>query len=129
LKIDTSKARRFGISALGIALFFSFWHLLSISGLVDPIMLPSPLEVFRSSVVLAKTGELQAHIQASLLRMALGYSIGSACGITAGVLLGRSKFLEALVGPLLQMARAIPPLALVPLIIFGSASTKVRKSR
>ena len=35
-----------------------------------------------------------------------------------GVSLGRSKFLESLVGPLLQMARAIPPLALVPLIIF-----------
>lgn len=118
VKIDTSKAKRFCISALGIALFFSFWHLLSVSGLVDPIMLPSPMEVFRSSVVLAKTGELQGHITASLLRMALGYSIGSACGITLGVLLGRSKFLESLVGPLLQMARAIPPLALVPLIIF-----------
>jgi ABC-type nitrate/sulfonate/bicarbonate transport system permease component len=35
-----------------------------------------------------------------------------------GVMLGRSDFIEALVGPILQMARAIPPLALVPLIIF-----------
>ena len=72
--MDTTKARRFVISALGIALFFSCWYLLSASGLVDPIMLPSPVEVFRSSVVLAKTGELQDHIRASLLRMALGYT-------------------------------------------------------
>jgi len=110
--------RRWGISALGIALFFSGWHLLSISGLVDPVMLPSPADVFRSTVVLAKTGELQEHVGASLVRMALGYAIGSLLGIVLGVALGRSAFLESLVGPLLQMARAIPPLALVPLIIF-----------
>lgn len=118
MKIDTAKVKRFCISALGIVLFFSLWHLVSTSGLVDPIMLPSPREVFRSSATLAETRELQGHISASLLRMALGYTIGSALGITLGVLLGRSRFLESLVGPLLQMARAIPPLALVPLIIF-----------
>lgn len=67
---------------------------------------------------MAKTGELQAHVQASVVRMMLGYTGGSILGIAIGVLLGRSAFLEALVGPVLQMARAIPPLALVPLIVF-----------
>ncbi len=88
------------------------------SGFVDRVMLPSPIEVLGSSIDLAKTGELQDHVRASVARIISGYAIGSAFGIFLGVALGRSRFLESFVGPILQMARAIPPLALVPLIIF-----------
>ncbi len=116
--MDSAKAKRAVASAIGMVLFFLLWQLLAGSGVVDRVMLPSPAEVFRSALVLAKTGELQEHIRASVLRMALGYAIGSAVGVIVGVLLGRSAFLESLLGPILQMARAIPPLALVPLIIF-----------
>jgi NitT/TauT family transport system permease protein/sulfonate transport system permease protein len=115
--VDT-RIRSFAISALGIGGFFLLWHLIATSGLVDRVMLPSPVEVFWSAFAIAKTGELQDHIRASVFRMALGYAAGSSLGILLGVVLGRSTFLEALVGPILQMARAIPPLALVPLIIF-----------
>jgi NitT/TauT family transport system permease protein/sulfonate transport system permease protein len=116
--MDGARAKRVVVSATGIGLFFLIWQLVAISGAVDRVMLPSPAEVFHSSLALARTGELQDHIRASLMRMALGYAAGSSLGIVLGVLLGRSDFLEALVGPILQMARAIPPLALVPLIIF-----------
>jgi len=111
-------ARRLAVSALGIFSFFLLWHLAAASGLVDRIMLPSPLEVFHSAAAIYETGELAQHIQASILRMALGYAVGSALGIALGVILGRIAFMEWFVGPVLQMARAIPPLALVPLIIF-----------
>jgi len=118
IRKDTRRVRSAAISAAGIGGFFLLWHLIATSGLVDPVMLPSPAEVFRSAFAIAKTGELQDHIRASVFRMALGYAAGSGMGILLGVLLGRSTFLESLVGPILQMARAIPPLALVPLIIF-----------
>jgi NitT/TauT family transport system permease protein/sulfonate transport system permease protein len=98
--------------------FFGIWQLIATSGGVDPMMLTPPAEVFRSALALAKTGELYEHIHSSVVRIVTGYMLGSALGIAAGVLLGRSAFLEAFVGPILQMARAIPPLALVPLIIF-----------
>lgn len=116
--MDTKKIRSAAISVFGIGALFLIWHLIAASGLVDQVMLPSPAEVFWSALAIAKTGELQGHIQASIFRMALGYAAGSSLGIFMGVMLGRSTFLESLVGPILQMARAIPPLALVPLIIF-----------
>lgn len=116
--MDTKRVRSAVISVLGIGGFFLLWHLIAVSGLVDRVMLPSPAEVFWSALAIARTGELQDHIRASIFRMALGYAAGSSLGILMGVLLGRSTFLESLVGPILQMARAIPPLALVPLIIF-----------
>jgi ABC-type nitrate/sulfonate/bicarbonate transport system permease component len=105
-------------SVFGVIVFFGVWQLVAISGKVDPVMLTPPLEVLRSAIELARTGELWGHVQASVIRIIAGYAIGTSLGIVAGVLLGRSKFLEALVGPILQMARAIPPLALVPLIVF-----------
>jgi ABC-type nitrate/sulfonate/bicarbonate transport system permease component len=116
--MDTRKLRNVAISALGIGGLFLLWHLIATSGLVDRVMLPSPGEVFGSALAIAKTGELQDHVQASIFRMTLGYAAGSSLGILMGVILGRSRFMESLLGPILQMARAIPPLALVPLIIF-----------
>jgi ABC-type nitrate/sulfonate/bicarbonate transport system permease component len=95
--------REFVISCAGILCFFGVWQLVASSGRVDPIMLTPPAEVFRSAVALAKTGELYAHVRASIFRIVTGYALGCVSGIAAGVL---------------QMARAIPPLALVPLIIF-----------
>ncbi|MEZ0213194.1 MAG: ABC transporter permease [Xanthobacteraceae bacterium] len=105
-------------SVLGIVAFFLVWQLIATSGYVDTVMLPSPLEVFHSAAAIAETGELAEHTMASLARMALGYAVGSVLGVAFGVVLGRIIFLEWFVGPVLQMARAIPPLALVPLIIF-----------
>ncbi|MDR6658667.1 NitT/TauT family transport system permease protein/sulfonate transport system permease protein [Tardiphaga robiniae] len=116
--MDPRKLRSIAISALGIGGLFLLWHLIATSGLVDRVMLPSPGEVFGSALAIAKTGELQDHVQASVFRMALGYAAGSSLGILVGVILGRSRSMESLLGPILQMARAIPPLALVPLIIF-----------
>lgn len=114
----TAQLRRAVIGLCGIGGFAGAWQALATSGWVDPVMLPSPTDVFWSTAELARTGELREHIGASLIRVSIGYGLGSLLGVILGVLLGRSAFLEALVGPILQMARAIPPLALVPLIIF-----------
>ena len=102
--------REFLISCAGILSFFFIWHLVATSGHIDPVMLTPPGEVFRSAIALAKTRELYGHVQASILRIVTGYALGSTVGIAAGVVLGRSRFLEAFLGPILQMARAIPPL-------------------
>jgi ABC-type nitrate/sulfonate/bicarbonate transport system permease component len=110
--------REFLISCVGILSFFGIWQLVAVSGRVDPMMLTPPIEVFRATVALAKNGELYDHIRASVARMVTGYALGCTFGVAAGVALGRSSFIEAFVGPVLQMARAIPPLALVPLIVF-----------
>jgi ABC-type nitrate/sulfonate/bicarbonate transport system permease component len=115
---ESGRGRELIIGAGGILCFFAFWHLIAASGKVDPVMFASPTDVFRSARALAATGELWDHVRASVWRIAAGYGIGCVLGILAGISLGRSAFLEAFVGPLLQMARAIPPLALVPLIVF-----------
>jgi ABC-type nitrate/sulfonate/bicarbonate transport system permease component len=52
----------------------------------------------------------------SLGRLAQGYAASLVLGIGAGVLIGSSRALRALVEPVLELLRAIPPPALIPLI-------------
>jgi ABC-type nitrate/sulfonate/bicarbonate transport system permease component len=52
----------------------------------------------------------------SLSRLAQGYAASLVLGIGAGVLIGSSRTLRAVVEPVLELLRAIPPPALIPLI-------------
>jgi ABC-type nitrate/sulfonate/bicarbonate transport system permease component len=114
---SSPSGRRYLVNALGVVGLLAVWQSVSQLHLVEPTMFPSPKEVLRSSIQLAQSGELLEDTKASLFRSVAGFGIGSFVGITLGVALGRNAFLEALLGPVLQMGRAIPPLALVPLII------------
>lgn len=103
---------------LGTLAFFGFWEGLSRSGLVNDIMLPAPTTILKSGWVLAGTGELPRHLGASLLRAAAGFVGGSVLAIVLGVAMAQLPWLNAAINPLLQMFRAVPSLAFVPLAIF-----------
>ena len=53
----------------------------------------------------------------SLARLAGGYAIAVVLGIGAGLLIGSSPTLRALTEPVLEIFRAIPPPAIVPLLV------------
>ncbi len=61
----------------------------------------------------------------SIARVSAGFIIGSVLGVTMGILTGRSAFFSALVGPVFQILRPIPPIAFVPIVIlwFGLSET------
>jgi ABC-type nitrate/sulfonate/bicarbonate transport system permease component len=53
----------------------------------------------------------------SLGRLGVGYTIAMIVGITIGVIIGSSRMLRALLEPVLEFLRAIPPPVLVPILI------------
>ena len=53
----------------------------------------------------------------SLARLAGGYAIAVALGVGTGLLIGSSPALRALTEPILEIFRAIPPPAVVPLLV------------
>ncbi|WP_327351106.1 ABC transporter permease [Streptomyces sp. NBC_01304] len=63
------------------------------------------------------TGDALDNILPSLGRMATGFVLAAALGITLGVAIGRSRRTYALCNPVLQFARAVPPPALVPVFV------------
>jgi len=115
------------LGVLGTSAFFASWEALSHSGLVNAIMLPPPSRIVQSGIEVAATGELRAHVEASVFRSIIGFLIGSSLGITIGIAMARSPMFYGLFNPLLQMFRAIPALAFVPLAIFWLGIGEVSK--
>lgn len=65
---------------------------------------------------LAHTG-LAGHIATTLSEIALGLVIGVPAGALAGILLGRTRLLSALLRPVIVAANSVPIVALAPLLI------------
>ena len=61
-------------------------------------------------------GAMARHATTTLVEILLGFAIGSALALVAGVVLARSRLAERLLSPYLVAAQAVPILALAPLI-------------
>ena len=84
---------------------------------MSPQVLPAPSKVLRTAFKLAVSGSLLNDLGVSLLRAAIGFTIGGSIAFALGILVGFSRFAEALIDRSVQMIRAIPFLALLPLVI------------
>ncbi|MGY3581733.1 sulfonate transport system permease protein [Bradyrhizobium sp. USDA 4341] len=93
------------------------WEALAQAGWLSPQVLPAPSKVVRTAFKLATTGSLLNDLGVSLLRAAAGFAIGAAVGVTLGVLVGFSRVAEAAIDRSVQMIRAVPFLAALPLVI------------
>jgi len=93
------------------------WELLAHAGWLSPQVLPAPNKIVRTAIKLAATGGLLNDLGISLLRAAAGFVIGASIGFTLGILVGFSRVAEAAIDRSVQMIRAIPFLAMLPLVI------------
>lgn len=93
------------------------WELAIRSGLTQGRLLPPPSRVLGTLLALAQSGDLRLHVQATLLRVALGFVAGAGAGILVGALTGTLPLARHLLDPSLQALRAVPSLAWVPLFI------------
>lgn len=93
------------------------WELAIRSGLAQGRLLPPPNRVLGTLLTLAQSGDLRLHVQATLLRVALGFVAGAGAGILVGALTGTLPLARHLLDPSLQALRAVPSLAWVPLFI------------
>lgn len=98
-------------------LLLGLWQLVSVLGLFSAVQLPSPGAVLTSAADLIERGELGTHIAISTQRVLTGFALGAVLGLVLGALLGLSKLADVLLGPLFGAVRAVPSLALVPLLI------------
>lgn len=86
-------------------------------GLLDPDKLPAPSTVLETGRRLAVEGTLGGYLLDSVERAVLGLLIGGLLGLALGTLAGLVRLGDDLVDPTVQMARMLPHLGLVPLLI------------
>ncbi|MEU1677816.1 ABC transporter permease [Micromonospora zamorensis] len=93
------------------------WELASRTGLLAPEKLPAPSDVLATGWRLGRDGTLGVHLLDSLTRAGAGLVIGGVLALALGTLAGLLRLGDDLVDPPVQMARMLPHLGLVPLLI------------
>lgn len=93
------------------------WEWLAQAGWLSPQVLPAPSKVAKTAFKLAVSGTLVNDLGVSMLRAITGFAIGGGIGFALGTLVGFSRIAEAFIDRSVQMIRAIPFLALLPLVI------------
>ena len=93
------------------------WEAAARIGWVPVLFLPSPLGVLGEGWEMLRSGELAAHVAASLTRLLAGFAAGAALGVAVGVAVGSFAMAEAVGTPLIAATFPIPKIALLPLLI------------
>lgn len=93
------------------------WWLLTGTGLVASSTFPTIPNVLSTGSDLLAKGELQAALWSSLQRVLAGLGLGLAAGLVLAVLAGSTRLGEDVIDSGMQVIKAIPTFALVPLLI------------
>ncbi len=95
----------------------ALWQAVTAFGVIPTYRLPAPVDVLNEAVGLAQDGTLWRHIAISVQRVLLGFALGSLVGLAVAGLVGLTRSGDVLLSPILAAFRAIPSLALVPLLL------------
>ncbi len=93
------------------------WEIVVRLGFSDGRLVPPPSRIYQEFAELAGAGELQRHVIATLLRVVVGFGLGTVAGTLLGAIAGYSSLVRRLVDPSLQGLRAVPSIAWIPLFI------------
>ncbi|MCL1871189.1 MAG: ABC transporter permease [Promicromonosporaceae bacterium] len=106
-----------GSGLIGVGALAAVWVAGSATGFIDPRVLSAPWTVVTTAGGLIADGRLQQNLEVSLTRSALGLLFGVVAGVVLALVAGLSRVGDALLDGPIQVKRAIPSLALVPLLI------------
>lgn len=108
-----SGLRRFSLAAFLLVV----WEICVRTGAVNGDLFPPPSAVGKSIIELAQLGILWTDIQASVLRVTVGFLIATFVAMVLAIVLARSERLTFYVMPIIELIRPISVIAWIPLAI------------
>ncbi|HVE49075.1 MAG TPA: ABC transporter permease [Casimicrobiaceae bacterium] len=93
------------------------WYGVAWSGVVNPSLVPTPHAVAAKFWELLTRARLPLDIVMSTQRVFIGVALGTALAVPVGFVLGWYRNVRRFIDPLLNFFRALPPIALIPLVI------------
>ena len=123
--VTRATARKLGL--FGVALFLGLWCVLSYTGIVPDVILPSPTDVVKAFPVLHFEEALVRSAGASFYRVMMGFLLSAAVAIPLGLLMGTYPPLKHFFAPILDPLRFLPISALVPLFIVWFGIDEMQK--
>lgn len=110
-----SRRMKFWLMLTGFLILVLIWEMTARFSGWSSHVFPRPLAVAGSIYELSMSGVLIEHTVASLFRVTVGFYLAVILGIPLGIVLGRVKNCQLLIGPIVQFLRPISPLAWIPL--------------
>jgi NitT/TauT family transport system permease protein len=101
------------------------WETLALSGRLPAILFPDLITIFTAFITLLKSGILINAALGTVVRLASGFAIASAMGLSVGFLMGRYQTIEDFLLPVISFGYPIPSFAYAPLFVlwFGLGDT------
>ena len=107
-----------GIQKFALAfVLIGIWQAAAEAELINVNIFPAPTKVVAAIIHLAQLGVLWSDIQASVIRVSMGFLFASAISMSAAVILARSDRLAFYVTPIIDILRPISVIAWIPLAI------------
>ncbi len=102
---------------IALLLVLALWQLAGAMSLVNPLFLPTPVAICRAIYQLAVSGALWRHISWSLMRIGVGWILGTAAGVAVGFAIGLFTIARSVGITFISALFPIPKIALLPLLI------------
>jgi NitT/TauT family transport system permease protein len=118
-RTGTTAAARWRTAALVLApwvTIVAIWYAVAYSGLINPALLPKPHAVLARFWELMRD-RLPLDIWMSTERVFVGVLLGIVAAVPVGFVLGWYRGVRAFIDPVINFFRALPPIALIPLVI------------
>ena len=120
LKEKSAHRERIISAVISIFVFLFLWQFAATFTKAS-VFLVGPIEVIKAFIVSLSepigTNRIYGHVLWSLSRVLMGFAIGSALGVVAGMLMGLYKPVDAFIRPIFEIIRPIPAIAWIPLSI------------
>jgi ABC-type nitrate/sulfonate/bicarbonate transport system permease component len=105
------------ISVMTPVILLGAWELAAGLNAIDTRFFSSPTRILVEFWTMAADGELLRHTSASVVRILVGFLIGTALGIVIGLAIGLFPWVAAALQPLVDATFPIPKVGLLPLVI------------
>jgi NitT/TauT family transport system permease protein len=105
------------LGVLGIAVVLLVWFLITASGSVNKLFLPSPRAVWQAGQLQWTSGLLLKDAAASIQRVFIGFALSAGLALPVGIVMGTNLVICRLLEPLMGLIRYMPAPAFIPLLI------------
>jgi NitT/TauT family transport system permease protein len=106
---------KWAITCLSVASVILAWEVFGRD--INPVFGSYPSAIAVAFWELVRSGQLVSALAQSMQAFVVGYGLAVVVGVPLGLLIGRSRILEAAIGVFITGAYAMPLVALVPLLV------------
>jgi len=116
-KSNTNSKIEKSLSLICFILIILGWCVFSFSGAVSEVFLPSPVAVVKKLIEMHSDGSLWLSCWESTRRVLVGWLWSVIIALPVGMLMANSRKFSAFIQPIIEFARYLPVVALVPLTL------------